>query len=360
MIMISFCRRGVEGSIDMYSFKNDYSETGHPRILQALLESNAEQDEGYGCDRHSENAKALIGQRLGRFADQVEIHFLCGGTQTNLTALSAFLRPHEAVLAAETAHICVHETGAIEATGHKIVALPAMDGKLTPGKIEAALNLHTDEHMVKPRLVKLSNSTEIGSVYYLGELEAIAELCRRKKLLLYLDGARLGSALTCAGCDVTLEDLCRLTDAFCIGGTKNGAMIGEALVLCNDALKPDFRYHIKQKGGLLAKGRILGVQFEELFRDDLFFDLARHANEMAQRIAAALKEKKCAFLTNSPSNQIFPILPDALIEKLRENWNFYIWQKMDEDCSAIRIVTSWATTEAAVESFVDEVIALSS
>ena len=344
----------------MYSFKNDYSETGHPRILQALLESNMEQDEGYGCDRHSENAKALIGERLGRFADKAEIHFLCGGTQTNLTALSAFLRPHEAVLAAETAHICVHETGAIEATGHKIVALSTTDGKLAPERIEAALDLHIDEHMVKPRLVKISNSTEIGSVYTLQELEAIAECCRRRNLLLYLDGARLGSALTCAGCDVTLEDLCRLTDAFYIGGTKNGAMIGEALVICNDALKPDFRYHIKQKGGLLAKGRILGVQFEELFRDDLFFDLARHANEMAQKIAVALRAEGYDFLTDSPSNQIFPILPDALIEKLRESWNFYVWQKVDEERSAIRIVTSWATAEAAVASFAREVISLSS
>ena len=344
----------------MYSFKNDYAETAHPRILQALLEGNMEQDEGYGCDRHSENAKALIRERLGRFADQTEIHFLCGGTQTNLTALSAFLRPHEAVLAADTAHICVHETGAIEATGHKIVTLPTEDGKIAPERIAAALELHTDEHMVKPRLVKISNSTEIGSVYRLEELEAIDEVCRRRKLLLYLDGARLGSALTCVGNDVSLEDLCRLTDAFYIGGTKNGAMIGEALVICNDALKPDFRYHIKQRGGLLAKGRVLGVQFEELFRDDLFFDLARHANEMAQTIAAALIKAGYVFLTDSPSNQIFPILPNALIEKLQENWNFYVWQKVDPNRSAIRLVTSWATLEAVVTSFIGDVISSAS
>jgi threonine aldolase len=336
----------------MYSFKNDYSETAHPRILQAVIDTNLEQDEGYGLDCHSENARRHIAKRLGKFAGKVDIHFLCGGTQANLTAISAFLRPHEAVVATETSHIFIHETGAIEASGHKILVVPTKDGKLSPKQVEEVLELHSDEHMVKPRLVKISNTTEIGPVYKLAELEELSILCRKKGLFLYVDGARMGSALTVEGNDVTLEDLCRLTDAFYIGGTKNGAMLGEAMVLCNDALKTDFRYHIKQKGGLLAKGKILGVQFEELFRDDLFFDLARRANASAQTIAAALKEAGFVFLTDSPSNQIFPILPDSLIERLQKDWLFYVWKRMDATHSAIRLVTSWATTEEAVQSFV--------
>jgi threonine aldolase len=336
----------------MYSFKNDYAETAHPRILKAMLDTNMEQDEGYGLDRHSENARRSISQRLGKFAGKADIHFLCGGTQANLTAISAFLRPHEAVVAPGTAHICVHEAGAIEAAGHKILTTPAADGKLLPERLEEVLELHSDEHMVKPRLVKISNSTEVGPVYKLKELEKIGGLCRKKDLLLYVDGARMGSALVSEGNDVALEDLCRLTDAFYIGGTKNGAMIGEAMILCNEELKRDFRYHIKQKGGLLAKGKILGLQFEELFRDDLFFDLARHANAMAQTIAAALKKKGYEFLTDSPSNQIFPILPNALIEKLQKDWAFYVWEKENEDRSSIRIVTSWATKKDAVEDFI--------
>ncbi|MDR2180253.1 MAG: aminotransferase class I/II-fold pyridoxal phosphate-dependent enzyme [Synergistaceae bacterium] len=336
----------------MYSFKNDYSETAHPRILQAIADTNLEQDEGYGLDRHSENARGHIARRLGKFADKADIHFLCGGTQANLTAISAFLRPHEAVVATEASHIAVHETGAIEATGHKILTVPTRDGKLLPEQVEEVLALHPDEHMVKPRLVKISQTTEIGAVYKAAELEKLSDLCRRKGLLLYVDGARMGSALTSEGSDATLEDLCRLADAFYIGGTKNGAMIGEAMVLCSDALKPDFRYHIKQKGGLLAKGRILGVQFEELFRDDLYFDLARRANGAAQAIAAGLKKAGFEFLTDSPSNQIFPILPDSLIEKLQKDWSFYVWKKVTATRSAVRLVTSWATTEEAVEKFV--------
>ena len=338
----------------MYSFKNDYTESAHPRILQALLATNLEQDEGYGLDRHSAAARESIGARLGAYARKVDIHFLCGGTQSNLTAISAFLRPHEAVLAAESAHICVHEAGAIEATGHKVVTTPSHNGKIRPEDIVAAVELHHDEHMVKPRLVKISNSTEVGSVYTLRELEALSAVCREKKLLLYADGARLGAALTAEGNDVSLEDMCRLTDAFYIGGTKNGALLGEAVLLRNDALKEDFRYHMKQKGGLLAKGRVLGVQFEELFRDDLFFDLARHANHMAQSMAAALRKAGYGFLSESPSNQIFPILPNALINRLEKDWDFYVWQPVDAQRSAIRLVTSWATPEAAVQAFINE------
>ena len=339
----------------MHSFKNDYTETAHPRILQALIDTNMEQDEGYGLDRHSKAAAESIRNRLGEDAQKADIHFLCGGTQANLTAISAFLRPHEAVIAAETAHIFVHEAGAIEATGHKILTVPTPDGKLRSEEIQKVLDFHpNDEHMVKPRLVKISNSTEIGTIYEKRELEDLCRFCREHKLLLYTDGARMGSALTAEGNDVTLADMCRMTDAFYIGGTKNGALLGEALVISNDALKEDFRYHIKQKGGLLAKGRVLGVQFEELFRDDLFFELAKHANAMAQLIVAKLKKSGYDFLTDSPSNQIFPILPDELIEKLQKNWAFYVWKKIDEKCSAIRLVTSWATKEETIREFLEE------
>ncbi|MDR3264869.1 MAG: low specificity L-threonine aldolase [Synergistaceae bacterium] len=339
----------------MYSFRNDYAEGAHPRILRALTETNMEQSQGYGCDEHSLAAARLIKQRLGGDPDGVDVHLLCGGTQTNLTAISAFLRPHAAAVGTNMSHIFVHETGAIEATGHKVLTVPTTDGKLYPDGIRGVLDAHpNDEHMVKPRLVKIYNSTEIGSVYTLKELEDLSRLCREKNLLLYADGARLGSALTAKGGDVTLADMRRLTDAFYIGGTKNGALLGEALVIVNDALKEDFRYHIKQKGGLMAKGRILGIQFEELFRDDLFFDIARHANAMAQIIVAAIEKAGYGFLTNSPSNQIFPILPNALIEKLQRNWDFYVWSKIDETRSSVRLVTSWATEEDRVRAFVGE------
>jgi threonine aldolase len=339
----------------MYSFKNDYAEGAHPRILQALADTNLEQSDGYGCDDHSLAAVRLIKGRLGGDPDKVDVHLLCGGTQTNLTAISAFLRPHEAAIGTNMSHIFVHETGAIEATGHKILTVPTTDGKLCPDGVQAVLDMHpNDEHMVKPRLVKISNSTEIGSVYTLKELEDLSRFCREKKLLLYADGARLGSALTSEGNETTLADMRRLTDAFYIGGTKNGALLGEALVIVNDALKEDFRYHIKQKGGLMAKGRILGIQFEELFRDDLFFDLARHANRLAQLIVGALGKAGYDFLTASPSNQIFPILPNSLIEKLQKNWAFYVWSKIDENRSSVRLVTSWATKEEAVMEFIGE------
>jgi threonine aldolase len=341
--------------VTMYSFKNDYSEGAHPRILQAMMATNTQQNEGYGEDAHCLAAVKRIKELLGGDPASVDVHLLCGGTQTNLTAISAFLRPHEAAIGTNMSHIFVHETGAIEATGHKILTVPTRDGKLSPDGLQTILDGHpNDEHMVKPRLVKISNSTEIGSVYRLKELEALSRFCREKKLLLYVDGARLGSALASEGNDVTLADMRRLTDAFYIGGTKNGAILGEALVIVNDALKEDFRYHIKQKGGLMAKGWILGIQFEELFRDDLYFELARHANAMAQRIAGAIREGGYDFLTPSPSNQVFPILPNTLIEKLGKNWIFSHWSKIDEKHSSIRLVTSWATKEEAVDEFIRE------
>ena len=336
----------------MYSFLCDYSEGAHPQILEALIRTNLEQTDGYGLDHHCFNAASLIQKKIG--CEDVDVHFLVGGTQTNFTAISAFLRAHEAVISAKTGHIHVHETGAIEATGHKILTLATPNGKLTPKEIQAALDEHEDEHMVKPKLVYISNSTEIGSVYKKAELTQLSEICKKNNLMLFMDGARLGSALTSEENDLTLADLAEFTDAFYIGGTKNGALMGEALVICNDSLKEDFRYHMKQKGGLLAKGRLLGIQFEELFRDNLYFELASHGNKMASLLKKAFVDLGYSFLTHSPSNQIFPILPNVLIEKLEEDYSFYRWKKMDEDHAAIRLVTSWATEEAKVNEFVDK------
>lgn len=336
----------------MYSFKNDYSEGAHPQILSALLATNMEQDEGYGMDCYTLKAVELLKQRIQR--TDIDIHLLSGGTQTNLTALSAFLRPHEAVIAANTGHILVHETGAIEATGHKIISIEVQDGKLNPDHIKQALDAHNDEHMVKPKLVYISNPTEIGSIYKKRELEQLSQFCKNNKLFLYVDGARLGSALCATENDIELYDLSMLVDAFYIGGTKNGALMGEALVICRDSLKEEFRFHMKQKGALLAKGRVLGVQFVELFRENLYFELAQYANDMAGLLRDEINRGGYAFLTNSPSNQIFPIFPNWLITQLQEKYSFYIWEQVDAQHSAIRLVTSWATKKEAVLEFIED------
>ena len=336
----------------MYSFKNDYSEGAHPQILKALMETNLVQEEGYGEDHYSLQAIELIKGKIGR--TDVDVHLLMGGTQTNLTAISAFLRPHEAAISASTGHILGHETGAIEATGHKILSIESKEGKLTTSGVQAVLDSHPDEHMVKPKLVYISNSTEIGSIYKKEELQLLSDFCRKNGLILYMDGARLGSALCSKENDLQLSDLAELVDAFYIGGTKNGALLGEALVICRDSLKEDFRYHIKQKGALLAKGRLLGIQFLELFRDNLFFDLAEHANRMAGMLYEALTQANVKFLTHSPSNQIFPIFPHRVIAELEKKYSFHVWEKVDADHSAIRLVTSWATKEAEVVGFIEE------
>lgn len=336
----------------MYSFKNDYSEGAHPKILNALVESNFVQEDGYGEDRYTRKAIEWIKNKLGH--NDVDVHLISGGTQTNLIAIAAFLRPHEAAVAAVTGHIFTHETGAIEATGHKVIAVETEAGKLTPAHLQAVLDSHTDEHMVKPKLVYISNSTEIGTIYKKNELKQLREFCNHHKLILFMDGARLGSALCSDENDIEMADLPELVDAFYIGGTKNGALLGEALVLCNEALKVDFRFHLKQRGALLAKGRVLGIQFLELFRDNLFFDLAGHANKMAKRLIEEISKENIPFLTESPSNQIFPILPNAVITGLQQKFAFHIWEKVDTDRSAIRLVTSWATREEEVTAFIDE------
>ncbi|WP_297423102.1 low specificity L-threonine aldolase [Clostridium sp.] len=336
----------------MYSFKNDYSEGAHERILNALIETNYEQTDGYSTDGYTEKAIELLKEKLGR--EDVDIHLLVGGTQVNLTAISAFLRPHQAAIGADTSHINCHETGAIEATGHKVITANTTDGKLTLALIQKVVEAHSDEHMVQPKLVYISDSTELGTIYTKLELINLHKCCKENNLLLYMDGARLGSALVAEKNDLSLEDIANLVDAFYIGGTKNGALFGEALIICNDALKEDFRYYIKQKGGLLAKGRLLGIQFKELFKDDLYFDLAKHANRMAIMLKDALKEKGYEFLTDSCTNQQFPILPNDAIKKLNEKYSFYIEKIINGNSSAIRLVTSWATKEENVLEFIED------
>ena len=332
----------------MYRFTNDYSEGAHPSILEAMTATNLEGNFGYGCDPHCEHAAALIRQKIGR--PDADVHFFVGGTQTNATCICAFLRPHEAAIAAHSGHICVHETGAVEATGHKCIAMPAAPGgKLTPELVRQAVAAHPDEHMVKPRLVYVSNTTEVGGVYTTAELEALRAVCDELGLLLYLDGARLASALACGG--ASFEDLGRLCDAFYIGGTKNGAIFGEAVCIMNPALKPDFRYILKQHGGMLAKGWLLGVQFEQLMRSGLYEELGEHSTRMAQQLAEGLKGLGVEFLFESPSNQIFPILPDEVLAKLEGAFHWEVNATLEGGHSCIRLVCSWATQQAAVTAF---------
>lgn len=335
-----------------YSFRDDYSEGCHPRILEALSHTNLEQAAGYSEDTYSLEAARLIQKQLEH--PSAVVHLVSGGTQANLIILAALLKPYQSVIAATSAHINMHEAGAIEATGHKINTVKTGDGKLTPAFIQAIVEEHADEHMVKPAVVFISQATEVGTLYTKAELEALAECCRKYSLYLYVDGARLGSALAATTSDVSLADIARLVDIFYIGGTKNGALLGEAIVICNPDLQEHFRYYVKQRGGLLAKGRVLGVQFMELFKDDLYLELARHANAMAAQLTAGVVALGYSFLTQSATNQIFPILPNTVIEKLKDQYAFYVWAKVDDQQSAIRLVTSWATKEEAIHEFLRE------
>lgn len=344
----------------MIYFECDYSEGAHPKVLEKLIGSNMEQTVGYGEDPYCKKAAKLIKEKCGR--EDIDVHFFVGGTQTNLTVISAALRPHQGAIATVMGHVNVHESGSIEATGHKVLALPSLDGKLTAEQIQAVYDDHFNnpdhEHMVQPKLVYLSNSTEIGTIYSRAELTAISETCRKNNLFLYIDGARLGSALCAEDNNLDLPTLARLCDAFYIGGTKNGLLFGEALVICNDKLKADFRYILKQKGGMLAKGRLLGLQFTALFEDNLYYDMAIHANKMAKQIKEACIHKGYKFISPSTTNQQFPILPDEVIKKLHAKYAFSLWKKIDDKHSAVRFCTSWATNENDVMELVSDIEAL--
>ncbi len=333
----------------MLSFLNDYSEGAHARILKALEATNLEQTCGYGLDQYCRDAGDLIRKKCA--APEAAVHFVVGGTQANLLVIHALLRSFEAVIGAETAHINVHETGAVEATGHKVCTVSSPDGKLTPDLVRQVLDIHSTEHMVRPRMIYLSDTTEIGTFYTKAELTALRRCCDENHLLMYLDGARLGSALTAQGNDLTLADLAALTDAFTIGGTKNGALFGEAIVLRDAALQPDFRYYIKQRGAMLAKGRLLGIQFIELLKDDLYFEMGRHANKTAAGVRDALLAEGYPCPYDSHTNQIFPILPNSVVEKLMKVCAFEVNRPIDANHSMVRFVTSWATAEDAVKKF---------
>jgi len=340
----------------IHSFKNDYSEMVYPNILNALSAVGNRQFEGYGLDEYSATATLLIQKKLK--APYSDIHYISGGTHANLVLISAALRPHEAVIAVESGHIFQHEAGAIEATGHKICVRNGHNGKLTVADIESVLNEHNgDEHMVKPRLVYLSLSTECGTVYTRAELGAIAHCCRKNSLYLYIDGARLANAVNSPACDMKYSDIASLVDAFFLGGTKNGALFGEAIVICNEELQKDFRYLLKQRGGMLAKTAAIGVQFKEFFTGDLYDKLAKHANAMAKKMAKGMADLGYEFLFPVETNLIIPILPNEVVEKLRESYAFYDWQKYD-DKTAVRLLTSWATPESVVDRFLADLAAL--
>ncbi|MDR2570911.1 MAG: aminotransferase class V-fold PLP-dependent enzyme [Oscillospiraceae bacterium] len=335
----------------MYSFKNDYSEMAHPQVLDALSAVGNRQFEGYGLDEYCAAAASLLQKKLK--APNADIHFIPGGTHANLVVLSAALRPHEAVIASKSGHISVHETGAIEATGHKICVRDGCNGKLSVSDIESVLLEHGgDEHMVKPRLVYISLSTECGTVYTKAELVAISHFCRDNSLLLYIDGARLGVALNSRVCDFSYCDIAEFADAFFIGGTKNGALFGEAIVICSDELKRDFRFLLKQRGALLSKGAAIGVQFKALFTDGLYDELAGYSNSMAKRLADGIAGLGYEFLFPVQTNIIVPIFPVAVAHALRSSYAFYDWQSLDGDMVAVRLVTSWATPDAVVDGFV--------
>lgn len=338
----------------MIYFRSDYSVGAHDRIIKRLQETNMAHTDGYSLDDFCYEAQDLIKELIG--SPESDIHFMVGGTQVNLTAIAAFLRPHEAVLAPKTGHICVHETGAIEATGHKVIHVPHTDGKILPHQIDETIIEHEDEHMVLPKLLYISQSTEIGTIYSKKELMALREKLNEHNMYLYMDGARLGAALTSSeNKDLTLQDLPGLCDAFYIGGTKNGFLFGEALVIVNPGLKEDFRFIMKQRGGMLAKGRLLGIQFHEMFKDGLYFKLAEHANEMAKFLREGIKEKGYDFLVHSPTNQIFPILPTSLVSKLEKDFFFYRWCPFDKERTVIRLVTSFATVKEDVDSFIEAI-----
>ncbi|MDV6376886.1 aminotransferase class V-fold PLP-dependent enzyme [Sporosarcina sp. GW1-11] len=341
----------------MIRFENDYTEGTHKRILQRLIETNEEQTPGYGMDEHCENARAYIQKACD--AENADVHFLVGGTQTNTTIIASILRPHQGAVSAVSGHIAVHETGAIEATGHKVLTLPSEDGKIQAVQVKELYDAHwndvTHEHMVQPGLVYISNPTENGTTYSKAELEALSQVCRECELPLVLDGARLGYGLAAKDSDLTLTDIAKLCDVFYIGGTKMGALFGEAVVITNETLKKDFRYFIKQRGGLLAKGRLLGIQFETLFEDGLYNEISEHAVEMAMIIREAFVKSGFSLRYDSTSNQQFPILPDHVISELSKKYSFSFWEKVDATNSAVRFCTSWATKKEHVEMLINDV-----
>lgn len=338
----------------MISFRSDYSQGAHPKVMEALLRTNLEHTDGYGMDAHCASAAELV-RALSR-DPAAAVHMMVGGTPCNVTLIAAALRPYEAVVSVRTGHAYFHETGAVEATGHRIIAVEGVDGKLTPEGLDRAWAEHEDEHTPLPRLAYISQPTELGTVYTRAELAALREATRRRNMYLYVDGARLGCALTAEGGDLTLPALASLCDAWYLGATKNGALFGEALVIREPALDDHFRWMIKRQCGLLAKGRLIGVQLEALLNggeDCLYFELARHSNALAARLRQGFGERGVPLLGSSPTNQVFPVLPVETVERLEKDFFFYRWAPPENGLVPIRLVTGWGSAEAEVEAFLD-------
>ena len=333
----------------MIYFLSDYSQGAHPAVMEALMRTNLEHSDGYGVDGHCRHAAAMVKEMIGR--QDVQVHMMVGGTPCNITVIAASLRPYESVIALRTGHIYSHETGAIEATGHRVTAMDGINGKLTPKLIDKAFEEYQDEHTLLPKMVYISQPTECGSLYSRAELTAIREKCIERDLYLYVDGARLGAALTCGRNDLSLPELAKLCDVFYIGGTKNGALFGEALVICRPEIDDHFRWMIKRQGGMLARGRLIGVQFEALLEggeDSLFFKTAAHANEMAKLIREELGGLGIGFYSDSPTNQVFPILPKKVVEELKSEFAFHEWTPERDGMIPVRFVTAWGTEEKDV------------
>lgn len=344
----------------MIRWNNDYNHGAHPAILEALMQTNDTSWGGYGLDEWCERAK----KEILKYTDcpDAAVHFLIGGTQVNFTVIAAALRPFQSVISADCGHINVHETGAVENTGHKIHALPSENGKITAGQIEAeALNYQKSgvkEHITQPKMVYLSYPTEYGTIYSKAELEAIHTVCQTYGLYLFVDGARLGYGLGSAQADVTMADLARLTDCFYIGGTKCGALFGEALVITNPILQEDFRSCIKQNGAMLAKGWLLGLQFYTLFKDGLYFEITRKATEAAMQIKEAFAKKGIPAYIESPTNQQFVVVTNAQMEELEKHCIFEYEAEVDEEHSCIRFCTSWSTKPEEVDALVEQIAQL--
>lgn len=336
----------------MHLFHNDYNEICHPAILQRMQETAHQQMNGYGEDECCSRAADMIRKCCGR--EDVAVHFLVGGTQTNLIVIAAALRPHQAIIAAHSGHIHVHETGAIEATGHKVLPQASTDGKITAEQIATAVDAHwadaTHEHIPQPKMVYISQPTELGTTYSYEELKAISTVCRDKGLYLFVDGARLGYALAARDNDVGLPELARLVDAFYIGGTKVGAMFGEAVVISNPTLQADFRYIMKQRGGMLAKGWLLGLQFEVLFEEELYWKISRSADELADKLRDTLVSLGYPVPVVSGTNQVFAVLPNAVCTALESEFSYSFWERVDQDHTMVRFCTSWATTQNSMDA----------
>ncbi len=337
----------------MLNFESDYIEGAHPSILEALAKSNMEALSGYGADSHTKSAKEKIAAACGLLPEQSgQIYFLTGGTQTNQIAIDSILKPYEGAVAATSGHISVHEAGAIEITGRKVLTVPSHDGKMDAGELDAFVqNFYDDqnrEHMVFPGLAYISHPTEYGSLYTKAELERLSQVCRKWNIPLYMDGARLGYGLAAPGTDLTLKDIARLCDVFYIGGTKVGALCGEALVFAKNNRPAHFDNFVKKHGALLAKGRLLGVQFDALFTDGLYFKISQNAIDRAQELKAAFKEKGYRFYIDSPTNQQFVILENSKMAELKKKAAFSFWEKYDDSHTVARFATSWATTSQKV------------